>query len=200
MTTVVVSETFASATNFTNVVGTLAAVSGHLQPNTAAADAMGHANTDMPSDDHYVEAVMVADATTDTFNTILARWNGLGQFDTNASYYGLKRNFNVLQLVRKAAGGSETLLAGFGSVVPHPGTYTLRLEVVGDQISVRLNGTLQGTSPYTDTAVTSGAKVGVLMYNQTNAADVRFDTFEAGVFVPAPGRLPNRRHRALLIR
>lgn len=190
---VVVSETFASATNFTNVLGTLAAVADHLQPNTAAADAMGFANTDMPGSDHYVEAVMVASATTDTFNSILARWNGLGQFDSNASYYALRRNFNVLQLVRKAAGGSETVLAGFGSVVPHPGTYTLRLDVTGDQISVRLNGALQGTSPYTDTGVTTGVKVGVLMYNQTAASDVRFDSFVAGtaddlLFLPIRAR------------
>ncbi len=178
---VLVTENFTSAPAFTQVGGALVVSGGRLRPTTNNTDCAGYSNTDMGTTDHYVQADLVTTAdTSDNYCSVLARWDGIDP-NLGGDGYVFQQNFDSAVLYGANSGTFNTLATITGAFAT-PGTYTLRLEVNGNSISAKINGAHISGSPFTNSLVTVGGKVGLSMYLGTATSDSEFDNFEGGDF------------------
>ena len=180
-----VSNDFASATNLTTATGspgTLTVSGGFLLPSAVTSDSAGYSTTSMPGNDHWVEAVMTRNATVNfSYNYIVARWDGDSPVSGTMTGYMFGCNFADAELaVYNSDAGTQ--LALISAALPGSATYTLRLEVVGNQISAKINGTHISGSPFTDSTISTGTRVGFSQYNTTTTGDTKFDSWTAGDF------------------
>jgi hypothetical protein len=174
-----VFEGFDAAPAFTAVLSTFAVSGGRLRPSATATDTEGYSNTDMGSDDHHVEGLLITTAdTTDVYHSLVARWNGLATQSTGTGYI-MQQNFDGLQVYCFNA-GSFTNLATIASVFATPGAYKMRLEVAGNQISAKINDAHVAGSPFTNSTVTTGTKAGITMNSATAVSDSEWEWWEAG--------------------
>ena len=186
-------ETFDTTPAFTAVLSTFNISGGRLRPSATATDTEAYSNTDMGSDDHHVEGLLITTAdTTDVYHSLVARWNGLGT-QTTGTCYVLQQNFDGLQ-VYCANAGSFTNLATIASVFATPGAYKLRLEVSGNQISAKVNDAHIAGSPFTNSTVATGTKAGVTMNSATTVSDSEWEWIEFGTPAAPSDAVPPLAH------
>lgn len=172
-----INEDGSSVANFTIVAGSLTSSGGMIRPTSAATDSGGYHNTSMASANHYVEVVMVCGAdVTDNYNTVIARWDGT-DINAGGTAYFIVNDFGD-GILRKVVAGTFTTIGTFAGAFP-AGTHTVRLTCNGNQISASKNGVALGSSPYTDSSITTGTRVGLNLYSLTAATDVQIDSFVA---------------------
>lgn len=174
-----ITEPFASTPDWTVLSGGFTIASGTLRPSATATDSNAHFNELMVTDDCFVQADLITSSdVTDVYHGVIARWNGADINGAATSAYVLQQNFSDLVLYSVTSGPTYNTIATYAGVLSTPGTYTIRLLVVGTTIQAYLNGTLQGS--YTDSAVTTGRHVGVSMYSASSVTDTQIDNFVAG--------------------
>lgn len=169
-------------TGYTELVGNWEVVSNKLQCNDdggATGYYLRH-DTDTGSTNGYVQAVVSSTQVNASSNTGVLFRGQTGA--TNTSYqFVTNHQANTWALWRVVA-GSETLIAS-GSTPIAPGD-TIRLEVTGNILRAKVNGTLVALAR--DANVTTGSRGGLNGYNAVNSDVVEIDNFETGAITDSP--------------
>jgi len=169
---------------------------------TIANECVAIAATDLPSSDNYTTAVI-----TQATNINSGAGGPLCRGSSSAATgYGCRKEYSgnpkgIIAL--KVVNGVYTVISTAGSATWALGTgYTLRISANGSTITAT-NAQLSLSTTVTDTAITSGTRMGIQGWVQTGATRVTYDNVAAGTLeaFPYPTKGRNARgSQALLVR
>jgi hypothetical protein len=176
-----VRNNFDTTTGCTNVSGTLVVNTGALQGSAAATDEVGYVTTAMTGVNHWAEAVITtSNVATTVWHRLMVRYDGGAPFSDTA-YFVRCNGGRDLQVVRIVA-GAETSLGTVAGAFALGSTRRVFIGINGTTLTVQLDGTDIAGSPFTDSTISTGTKIGLLTNASPAAADCRFEILEAGVF------------------
>jgi hypothetical protein len=140
---------------------------------SAVTHAWARADSDLDSDDHYVEAVLNTSAN-DSFHGLMCRKDST----TANTYYlfQLDAGSNLIRVFKRVS-GSFTSLANLAATINTSTNYTVRMEVSGSDIECFVDGGSIGTT--SDATITGNTRCGLVGFYVTGGTVCTWDDFEA---------------------
>jgi hypothetical protein len=168
------ADTLGPDLSWTEDAGDFDVVSNKAQDASAGlTHAWARADSDLDSDDHYVEAVLNTSAN-DSFHGLMCRKDS-----TSTSTYYMFQFDCGSNLVRvfKRVSGSFTSLANLSATINPSTNYTVKLQVSGSDIECFVDGGSVGTT--SDATITGNLRCGLVGFYVTGGTVCTWDDFEA---------------------
>lgn len=183
------STTLGPGLSWTEVVGDLAVVSNTLRGGGSPPfNAHARAESDLATVDHYAQFSLVTlnDTGGGTGSIVLVRSRFATAADTSYMFRRSKPTgaTGTYRLDKRVAGTTTALTSAGTQALSVP--ETIRCEISGSSLVGKISGSSVAT--VTDTAITTGTRCGIGLFNDGVQGDAVIDSFEAGDITTAVAR------------